>query len=191
MALHDGLAVERQEGHRLARAVVVVPNSDTRAQKGILGVEERLEGVVVDAPVAVDSSLVASCGSRSYGGLELGLADGWAANGAGLPGLELNAGDRESCIGRQDEQRRRSEGLSRSVRVVLGMRSIGKSILDWSLTLEKYILLRGQLRCLPARYYRKAACRRGIARGWRQDNTTADRVSWYLSRLSVYTLITW
>jgi hypothetical protein len=74
--------------------------------------------------------------------------------------LELNAGDRESCIGGQDEQRRRSEGLSRSVRVFLGMRSMGKSILDWSLTLEKCILLRGQLRCLRARYCRKAVCRR-------------------------------
>jgi hypothetical protein len=106
LALHNGLAIEGQEGDRLARAVIVVPDGDAGAQKGVLGVGVCLEGVVVDAPVAVDDRLVASHWSRNRTGRELGLAKGQGANGAGFPRLELNAGDGESCICGQHEQRR-------------------------------------------------------------------------------------
>lgn len=85
LALHNRLAIKGQEGDGLARAIIVVPDGDAGAQEGVLGVEICLEGVVVDAPVAVNGGLVASCWSSSHSGLGLGLAGGRGTNGAGLP----------------------------------------------------------------------------------------------------------
>lgn len=88
-----------QEVGRVARAVFVVPDGDTLAEQGILGVEERAERVVVNAPVAVDGGLVAGQGVCGYVGLEFGLTAGGSTNIAALPGVELQAGNGESSLG--------------------------------------------------------------------------------------------
>ena len=81
------------------------------AEVGILGVKVSLEGVVVDAPFTVDWSLVAS--DRSGGDIrsELGSAGGRSADVALLPGLELNAGNGESCVSSHREGGHGGKGL--------------------------------------------------------------------------------
>lgn len=95
----DGLAMSKgNEVLGLARAAVVVPDKKAVAQVGILGVKVSLEGVVVDAPITVDWSLVASKRSRGDIRNELGGAGGRKTDVALLPGLELNAGNGESGV---------------------------------------------------------------------------------------------
>lgn len=99
MALGNRPALEGQESDGSARAVIVVPDGHTTAEQSILGVEMGLEGVVVDIPLAVDSGLVTSDRGSSHGFRELGLADSWGANIAGLPRLEFNACNWHSSLG--------------------------------------------------------------------------------------------
>lgn len=84
-ALNNGLAVKWNVCPRLARAVVGVPDGETVAKESILGVNEGLERVVVDAPVAVHGGLIASQWSGSDIGLELGLSLDWEADITLLP----------------------------------------------------------------------------------------------------------
>ena len=103
MALSNRAALEGQESDGSARAVIVVPDGHTAAEQSILGVEVGLERVVVDIPLAIDSGLVTSNRGSSHGVRELGLADGWSANIAGLPGLEFNASNWHSSLGTDSE----------------------------------------------------------------------------------------
>lgn len=142
LALLDGLASEGQEVGGLAGAGIVVPDGDTRAQLGVLGVQEGLEGVEVDTPVAVDGGLVA--GNRGGGdvGLELGLANGRVTKVAGLPGLELNARHGEGGLDGHGAKGQDGGGAERLYQLVVSIpcRTRSASI---KLTLENCILLRG------------------------------------------------
>lgn len=104
------------QGHEVgwvARAVFVVPDGDTLAHQGILGVDVGAERVVINAPVAVDGGLVAGRRGCGHVGLELGLATGGPANIAALPGVELYAGNGESSLGnhRAEGQHGSRDGL--------------------------------------------------------------------------------
>lgn len=151
------LASEGQEVGGLAGATIVVPDSDTRAHQGVLGVEIGLEGVVVDAPVAVDGGLVTGGRGGSDVGFELGLADGREAGVAGLPGLELNARHGESSVSGHGSEGQRGggdEGLYHS----LSIHSIVlKEASDDSHAHLGEVHLAARLVCvLRARLYRKA-----------------------------------
>ena len=103
--------MERQEVHRLARAAVVVPDGHAMAEDGVLGVHARAEGIVVDAPVTVDGSLVTSHRSNAHIGRELRLAKCGIANVALLPGLEADASDREASVDSHSKGGRGGKGL--------------------------------------------------------------------------------
>jgi hypothetical protein len=111
LSLGEGAVLERQEMHRLARAVVVVPDGHAVAEDGVLGVHARAEGIVVDTPIPVDGGLVTSHGSSAHIGRELGLAESGVANVALLPGLEADAGDREAGVGSHGEGGHGGKGL--------------------------------------------------------------------------------
>lgn len=112
LALGDGRVVEGKEVHGLAGAVLVVPDNDTLAEQGVLSVKVGLEGVVVNAPVTVQGGLVASEWSDSNISAELGFTQGRVANVTLLPGLELDAGDRNGSVGGHRECGHGGEGLS-------------------------------------------------------------------------------
>lgn len=98
LALGEGAVVERKEVHGLARAAIVVPDGHTVAEECVLGVHMGAEGVVVNAPVTVDSGLVASDGSGAHFSRELRLAECGMANVALLPGQETDTGNREAGV---------------------------------------------------------------------------------------------
>ena len=111
LALSEGAVVERQEVHRLARAVIVVPDGHAIAEDGVLGIQVSAEGIVVNAPVTVDSGLVAGHRSDAHIGGKLGLANCGAANVARLPGEETNAGDGEAGVDSHGKGGRGGNGL--------------------------------------------------------------------------------
>ena len=111
LALSEGAVVERKEVRRLAGAAIVVPDGHTVAGQCVLGVHAGPEGVVVNAPVTVDSGLVASDGSGAHFSRELGLAVCRVANVARLPGLESDTSHREAGIGGHGEGCRGGKGL--------------------------------------------------------------------------------
>ena len=111
LALGEGAVVERKEVHRLAGAAIVVPDGHTVAGECVLGVHVGAEGVVVNAPVAVDGGLVASDGSGAHFSRELGLAECGVANVALLPGQETDTGNREAGVGSHGKGCRGGKGL--------------------------------------------------------------------------------
>jgi hypothetical protein len=108
--LGDRLVVKGHEVVDIAGTVGVVPDANTAAPEGFLGINVGLERVVIDAPVTVHSGLFASHGSRGETGLGLGFTLNWKTNVAGLPRLEINTGDGEPGMG-DSEQGRGNESL--------------------------------------------------------------------------------
>lgn len=138
LALSEGAVTQGLEVRRSTRAVIVVPDSDAVAEGGFLGVQVNAEGVVVNAPVGVDSGLVASYRSGNHFSRELGLTVSGVTDGTALPGEELNAGGGETSVGSHGKDGHSGKGLVRVNKSQYRSRGLYVSVV----TLEKCIMIK-------------------------------------------------